>query len=114
MHDQEGDAAEKKKKVNEQIRGKIDTAGRENKKCTTKESIKKASTAGFEPAQAKPNRFRVCLLNHSDISTYRAVEAVVLNFSPSLVPNFFLPRLLYVQTSNFSVTSFQFQSNFQF
>ena len=30
---------------------------------------KKASTAGFEPAQAKPNRFRVCLLNHSDIST---------------------------------------------
>ena len=30
---------------------------------------KKPSTAGFEPAQAKPNRFRVCLLNHSDIST---------------------------------------------
>ena len=30
----------------------------------------KASTAGFEPAQAKPNRFRVCLLNHSDISTF--------------------------------------------
>ena len=30
---------------------------------------KQASTAGFEPARAKPNRFQVCLLNHSDIST---------------------------------------------
>jgi hypothetical protein len=30
---------------------------------------KKSSTAGFEPARAKPNRFQVCLLNHSDIST---------------------------------------------
>jgi hypothetical protein len=30
---------------------------------------KTSSTAGFEPAQDKPNRFRVCLLNHSDIST---------------------------------------------
>ena len=29
----------------------------------------KSSTAGFEPARAKPNRFQVCLLNHSDIST---------------------------------------------
>jgi hypothetical protein len=29
----------------------------------------KTSTAGFEPAQDKPNRFQVCLLNHSDIST---------------------------------------------
>lgn len=29
----------------------------------------KTSTAGFEPARAKPNRFQVCLLNHSDIST---------------------------------------------
>ena len=28
-----------------------------------------SSTAGFEPARAKPNRFQVCLLNHSDIST---------------------------------------------
>ena len=27
---------------------------------------KKATTAGFELARAKPNRFRVCLLNHSD------------------------------------------------
>ena len=27
---------------------------------------KKATTAGFEPARAKPNRFLVCLLNHSD------------------------------------------------
>jgi hypothetical protein len=30
---------------------------------------KTTSTAGFEPAQDKPNRFQVCLLNHSDIST---------------------------------------------
>ena len=27
---------------------------------------KKATTAGFEPARAKPNRFLVCLLDHSD------------------------------------------------
>ena len=26
----------------------------------------KTTTAGFEPARAKPNRFLVCLLNHSD------------------------------------------------
>jgi hypothetical protein len=37
---------------------------------STQKKEKKSSTAGFEPAQAKPNRFRVCLLNHSDISTY--------------------------------------------
>ena len=30
-----------------------------------------SSTAGFEPARAQPNRFQVCLLNHSDISTVR-------------------------------------------
>ena len=30
------------------------------------ERRKKATTAGFELARAKPNRFRVCLLNHSD------------------------------------------------
>ncbi|KAK5817374.1 hypothetical protein PVK06_022298 [Gossypium arboreum] len=34
-----------------------------------KNEEKESSTAGFEPAQAMPNRFRVCLLNHSDIST---------------------------------------------
>ena len=28
--------------------------------------FKKATTAGFEPTRAKPNRFQVCLLNHSD------------------------------------------------
>ncbi|OMP04979.1 hypothetical protein COLO4_09149 [Corchorus olitorius] len=40
------------------------------KKNFTKNSQKmKTSTAGFEPARAKPNRFQVCLLNHSDIST---------------------------------------------
>ena len=33
------------------------------------------STAGFEHARAKPNRFQVCLLNHSDISTWLIVEA---------------------------------------
>ena len=27
---------------------------------------KKATAAGFELARAEPNRFRVCLLNHSD------------------------------------------------
>ena len=26
----------------------------------------KSTTAGFEPARAKPSRFLVCLLNHSD------------------------------------------------
>jgi hypothetical protein len=36
------------------------------------------STAGFEPAQAKPNRFRVCLLNHSDISTLLTTKAKLL------------------------------------
>ncbi|KAL0366038.1 UNVERIFIED_CONTAM: putative diphthine methyl ester synthase [Sesamum radiatum] len=34
-------------------------------------AAKSSSTAGFEPARAKPNRFQVCLLNHSDISTLR-------------------------------------------
>ncbi|KMT14057.1 hypothetical protein BVRB_4g078840 isoform B [Beta vulgaris subsp. vulgaris] len=33
-----------------------------------------ASTAGFEPARAKPNRFQVCLLNHSDISTFCVIK----------------------------------------
>ena len=32
---------------------------------------KKATTAGFELARAKPNRFRVCLLNHSDKLSWR-------------------------------------------
>ena len=31
-----------------------------------KRDLEKATTAGFEPARAKPNRFLVCLLNHSD------------------------------------------------
>lgn len=30
------------------------------------EGKKKATAAGFELARAEPNRFRVCLLNHSD------------------------------------------------
>ena len=30
------------------------------------ERAKKATSAGFEPARAKPSRFLVCLLNHSD------------------------------------------------
>ena len=34
------------------------------------------STAGFEPARAKPNRFQVCLLNHSDISTLVDMQKV--------------------------------------
>ena len=38
-------------------------------KTLLREGEKNASTAGFEPARAKPNRFQVCLLNHSDIST---------------------------------------------
>ena len=37
---------------------------------------KKATTAGFEPARAKPNRFLVCLLNHSD-------KLSLIVFSPS-------------------------------
>ena len=28
---------------------------------------KNATPAGFEPTRAEPNRFQVCLLNHSDI-----------------------------------------------
>ena len=32
----------------------------------TKKDLEKTTTAGFEPARAKPNRFLVCLLNHSD------------------------------------------------
>ena len=31
-----------------------------------KKDSQKTTTAGFEPARAKPNRFLVCLLNHSD------------------------------------------------
>ncbi|KAK8547413.1 hypothetical protein V6N13_098123 [Hibiscus sabdariffa] len=46
------------------------------KKVITGERGKKVtSTAGFEPAQAMPNRFRVCLLNHSDISTSGCEQA---------------------------------------
>jgi hypothetical protein len=41
----------------------------------------KASTAGFEPAQDKPNRFRVCLLNHSDISTSWCQVPVLLIYN---------------------------------
>ena len=40
----------------------------DRKKVKSKKK-KRTSTAGFEPARAKPNRFQVCLLNHSDIST---------------------------------------------
>ena len=32
---------------------------------------KKATAAGFELARAEPNRFRVCLLNHSDKLSWR-------------------------------------------
>ena len=40
---------------------------------------KKATTAGFELARAKPNRFRVCLLNHSDkLSVVRRGWVVVI------------------------------------
>lgn len=38
----------------------------ENTVNRTVKEQKKATTAGFEPARAKPNRFLVCLLNHSD------------------------------------------------
>ena len=40
---------------------------------------KKATTAGFELARAKPNRFRVCLLNHSDkLSVGKCGRVVVI------------------------------------
>ena len=38
------------------------------------DQVKQASTAGFELAPAKPNRFQVCLRNHSDISTFFDVQ----------------------------------------
>ncbi|KAF9671717.1 hypothetical protein SADUNF_Sadunf12G0076500 [Salix dunnii] len=55
----------------------------------TKENWK-TSTAGFEPARAKPNRFQVCLLNHSDISTpthQPLVDRVPLDLSTSKITN---------------------------
>ena len=47
--------------------------------------INKTTSAGFEPARAKPNRFQVYLLNHSDtmstcynLSTY-SIDNIFLN-----------------------------------
>ena len=38
----------------------------------------KTTTAGFEPARAKPNRFLVCLLNHSDkLSCYICLFMII-------------------------------------
>ena len=46
---------------------------------------KKATTAGFEPARAKPSRFLVCLLNHSDklswqLPSFSSFKQVVKTF----------------------------------
>uniref|UniRef100_A0A6N2MEL1 Uncharacterized protein n=1 Tax=Salix viminalis TaxID=40686 RepID=A0A6N2MEL1_SALVM len=49
----------------------------------------KTSTAGFEPARAKPNRFQVCLLNHSDISTLM-LDYVITNLTGQNLP----PKLI--------------------
>ena len=54
---------------------------------------KKATTAGFEPARAKPSRFLVCLLNHSDklswcfrlIYSIKQSDFIFINNSTSLI-----------------------------
>ena len=38
--------------------------------------INKTTVTGFEPARAKPRRFRIFLLNHSDILSYRIAPSV--------------------------------------
>ena len=43
-------------------------------------SKKKAVVAGFEPAQAMPNRFQVCLLNHSDIPPQTYYHNIIIYY----------------------------------
>ena len=47
---------------------------------------KKATTAGFELARAKPNRFLVCLLNHSDKLSWFSFLHNPTSTSHSLIP----------------------------
>ena len=74
----------------------------------------KTTTAGFEPARAKPNRFLVCLLNHSDkLSCYNLLTIHISNkqgynfkfFRNFAKPDFSIPLLTHYQRSYFSFSS---------
>ena len=50
----------------------------------TKKDLEKTTTAGFEPARAKPNRFLVCLLNHSDKFLLNHSDKLSRNLLPQI------------------------------